>query len=166
MEGDTGVKTPFFSNATGNQLCKVKLITVTVSLDLLDKDIRELQKNLNSYTQRKINLLEAMELGEFEKDEILDRLNKIKCLCSEDEARLNDLLKTRGHLTSLANAKVKLNELYDRVLDNLENATTEIKALALDALDIKVYARGTDDVEIKGVIPLELALPTIAQTSA
>ncbi len=105
-----------------------------------------------------------MELGEFEKDDILDRLNNIKRLCSEDEARLNDLLKTRDHLTSLANAKVKLNELYDRVLDNLENATPAIKSLALDALDIKVYARGIDDVEIKGVIPLELALPTTART--
>jgi hypothetical protein len=82
------------------------------------------------------------------------------------EAKLNDLLKTRDHLTSLANAKVKLNELYDRVLDNLENATPEIKSLALDALDIKVYARGIDNVEIKGIIPLELALPTTARTSA
>ena len=107
-----------------------------------------------------------MELGEFEKDEILDRLNKIKRLCGEDEARLNDLLKMRDHLTSLANAKVKLNELYDRVLDNLENATPEIKALALDALDIKVYSRGTDNVEIKSVIPLELALLTTGRTSA
>jgi hypothetical protein len=51
-------------------------------------------------------------------------------------------------------------------LDNLENATPEIKALALDALDIKVCARGTDDVEIKGVIPLELALTITARTSA
>jgi hypothetical protein len=136
------------------------------SLDSLDKDIRELQKNLNIYAQHKINLLEAMELGECKKDEILDRFNKIKRLCSEDDAKLSDLLNTIDHLTSLANAKVKLNELYDRVLGNLENATPEIKALALDAPVIKVYARGTDDVEIKGVIPLELALPTTARTSA
>ena len=52
------------------------------------------------------------------------------------------------------------------MLDNLQNATPETKSLALDALDIKVYARGIDDVEIKGVIPLELALPTTGQTSA
>jgi hypothetical protein len=56
----------------------------TASLDSLDKDIRELQKNLNNYAQRKVNLLEAMELGEFEKNEILDRLNNIKRLYSED----------------------------------------------------------------------------------
>ena len=65
---------------------------------------------------------------------------------------------------SKANAKVKLSELYERVVENLQHSTPEIKVLALDAMDIKVYARGTDDVEIQGVIPLELALPTTAQT--
>ena len=80
----------------------------------------------------------------------------------EAEARLNDLLKTRGNLTSLMDAKVKLSQLYDRVLENVQHSTPEIKALALDALDIKVYAQGTDNVEIQGVIPLEL--PTIART--
>jgi hypothetical protein len=34
----------------------------------------------------------------------------------------------------------------------------------MDALDIKVYAKGSDNVEIRGVIPLELALPKTAQT--
>jgi len=136
------------------------------NLDSLDNDIRALEKSLKKYQQHKRNLLEAIEFGEFEKDEILDRMNKIKRLSTEDEVKLNDLIKTRDHLTSLANAKVKLNELYDKVLDNLANATPEIKSLALDALDIKVYARAIDDVEIKGVIPLELALPTTVRTWA
>jgi len=43
-------------------------------------------------------------------------------------------------------------------------STAEIKRLAFDALDIKVYA-SRDKTEIRGVIPLE-SLPTIAQTSA
>jgi len=64
---------------------------------------------------------------------------------------------------SKANAKVKLSELYERVVENLQHSTPEIKVLALDAMDIKVYARGTDVVEIQDVIPLELALPTTAQ---
>jgi hypothetical protein len=72
---------------------------------------------------------------------------------------------TREHLTSLANAKVKLSELYNQVLENLLHSTSEIKRLAFDALDIKVYA-SRDKTEIRGVIPLELALPTTARTSA
>ncbi|MDO8567156.1 MAG: recombinase family protein [Dehalococcoidales bacterium] len=99
----------------------------------------------------------------------LDRLNNLKRLRNADEARLNDLLKTRENITSLANANMKLGQLYDRVLENLQNATPEIKRLALDALDIKVYASSESDgpnIEIRGVIPLESALPTIEQTSA
>ena len=52
------------------------------------------------------------------------------------------------------------------MMDNLENPTPEIKALALDALDIKVYVKDINDVEIQGVIPLELASSTTEQTSA
>jgi site-specific DNA recombinase len=133
-------------------------------IDSLDHEIKSLQKILRKYEQRRTNLLEAMELGEFEHDEILDRLNNVKRLRQEDEVKLNDLLKTREHQTSLSNAQIKLGELYSRVLENLKHGTPEIKALALDALDIKVYARGADEIKIQGAIPL--ALPTTAQTSA
>ncbi|MDD5190310.1 MAG: hypothetical protein PHE50_04635 [Dehalococcoidales bacterium] len=78
----------------------------------------------------------------------------------------NDLRKTKANIASIAKAKLKLNELYNRVLINLQQGSTVIKVIALGALDTKVYAKGIDTVEIKGVIPLELALPTIAQTSA
>lgn len=54
------------------------------------------------------------------------------------------------------------SELYSWVIENLVHSTPEIKALPLDALDVKVYARGTDDVEIQGVILPEL--PTTART--
>lgn len=135
------------------------------SAEALDAEIELTEKALRNYEQRRNNLLGAIELGEFDKDEILDRLNKIKHLRTEDAAKLSELKKTREHIASLADARLKLNDLYQRVLDNLENASFEIKALALDALDIKVYAKGTD-VQIQGVIPLELGLPTTGQTSA
>ena len=61
-------------------------------------------------------------------------MNNIKRLRYEDEVKLNDLLKTREHLISLANAKVKLSKLYQRILENPEHSTAEIRALALDAL--------------------------------
>jgi len=132
--------------------------------DMMNSEIKKMEQNLRNYEQRRSNLLSAIELGEFEKDEILDRLNNIKRLRHEDEVRLSDLQKTKQHLSGLANAEVKLSQLYDRVAENLQNNSPEIKALALDALDIKVFAKGTECIEIQGVIPLEL--PTTAQTSA
>jgi hypothetical protein len=138
--------------------------TNTGELSKIEVEIKQLEKALRTYDKRRSNLLQAMELDEFSKDEVLDRLNNIKRLYTEDESRLNVLVKARNNLTSLANACVKLNKLYERVLENLENSTPEIKKLAFDALDIKVYATD-ENVEIKGVIPLDLNLPTTAQTS-
>ena len=87
----------------------------------------------------------------------------LKRLRREDETRLSDLLNTRDNITKLAEAKIRLNHLYDQVLKSLQDGTPEIIKLALDALDIKVYA-SNERVGIQGVIPL--ALPTTEQTSA
>lgn len=135
----------------------------TQSLDTINIEIENLEKNLRNYELRRIHLLEALELGEFGKDEVLDRLNNIKRLRHEDELKLQGLKKLRNNITSLTDAKLKLGQLYDQVIENLENCTPEVKKLALDALDIKVYA-SNDKVEIQGVIPLEL--PTTGQTWA
>jgi len=133
----------------------------TARLESIETEIKELEKGLRNYDHRRSNLLEAMELGEFDKDEILDRLNNLKLLRHEDEAKLNDLRKTRENLAALANARIKLDHLYDRLLMNLHESTPDIKKLALEALDIKVYA-STDKVEIKGVIPLELPMKELS----
>ncbi len=129
----------------------------------LDNDIKTLEKKLCEYDKRRNNLLEAMELGEFDKDEILDRLNNVKLLSSEGETKLKQLLEIKANISSLEGAQVKLDVVYDTVLENIENCPDDVKKLALDALDIKVNA-SIDNVEIHGVLPL--ALPTIAQTSA
>ena len=49
------------------------------------------------------------------------------------------------------------------MVGNLENAASEVKRLAMDALDLKVRVKTLTDMEIAGVLPL--ALPTTAQTS-
>jgi hypothetical protein len=122
-----------------------------------------LKKRLAEYNKRRSNLLEAIELGEFDKDEILDRLSKLKLIHGEDETRLKQLIDMKVNIAGLENAQIKLDEIYDTVMVNIENCTDDIKKLALDALDIKVHA-STAKVEIHGVLPL--ALPTTEQTLA
>ncbi|MGB2827504.1 MAG: recombinase family protein [Dehalococcoidales bacterium] len=121
----------------------------------LDNDITTLEKKLCEYDKRRNNLLEAMELGEFDKDEILDRLNKLKLLNSETETRLKQLVDMKVNITSLEDAHIKLDEVHNTVLKNIENCPDDVKKLALDALDIKVNA-SIDNVEIHGVLPLTL----------
>lgn len=135
------------------------------NLDVMDSEIKTLEKQLRGFEKRRTQLLKAMEFGEFDNNEVLDRINSVKSGIAETEARLTELVKARDNVVSLANAKVKFGKLYERILTNLDNADFETKRLVLDALDIKVVA-GPNEPEITGVIPLELALPTIEQTSA
>lgn len=87
----------------------------------------------------------------------------MKLLCTEDETRLKQLVEIKANVSSLEGAQVKLDKVYDTVLENIENCTDDAKKLALDALDVKVNA-SIDFVEIHGVLPL--ALPTTEQTLA
>lgn len=135
------------------------------SLDVIEDEIKALEKRLKGFEKRRTQLLKAMEFEEFDNDEILDRTNAIKRDRAEVEARLAELVKSRNSMVKLADAKVKFSKLYDRVSGNLDNADFELKRLVLDALDVKVVA-GPGEPVITGVIPLELALPTIEQTSA
>jgi hypothetical protein len=49
-------------------------------------------------------------------------------------------------------------------VEDIHKHDPEVKILALEAFDSKVYA-SRDKTEIRGVIPLELALPTNKRTS-
>jgi len=69
----------------------------------------------------------------------------------------------RDNICRLESSQLRLDEVTDMVLENLQNCTPELKRLAFDALHIKVYA-STETVEIQGVIPLDL--PTIARKNA
>jgi hypothetical protein len=112
---------------------------------------------------RHSNLLAAFKLGEFDRDEILDRLNNLKRLRSEGDAEPAQPIGIRDNLTQLENAQLKLNEVTGKIIENLQNCTPELKRLAFNAPDIKVCAC-TGTVEIQGVITLEL--PTTARTLA
>jgi site-specific DNA recombinase len=134
-------------------------------MDSIDAEIKDVERKLRAYERRKISLIDAIEFETLPKDEIRVRANELKRLCTEDQKRLETLKEARGNLVGLANATIKLNQIHEGVLHNLENATSEVKRLAFDALDIKVYA-SKDSIEIKGVVPLKLALPTTERTSA
>ncbi|MFC1979944.1 recombinase family protein [Chloroflexota bacterium] len=134
----------------------------SIRSESIEAEIEELERKMVKYDQRRNNLLDALELGEFTKDEILDRINNLKALRNEDEFRLNELVGIRDNIYRMRDARIKLDELSKGVVEDIHKCSPEMKKLALDALDIKVIA-STDKVEIQGVIPLEL--PTTARTS-
>ena len=90
-------------------------------------------------------------------------MNQVKVDRNTEQERLADLEKSKKTLQELQQAEVKLNDFCEAIRQQVDNSSFEIKRLALDALDVKVYAT-RDDVNIQGIIPVDLV--TIEQTSA
>jgi septal ring factor EnvC (AmiA/AmiB activator) len=129
----------------------------------IDNEIAMLERRIRSYAGQKKRLLQAFKFGEFEKDDILDELVKVRRDREADERKLQELKRTRAALTALVQAEAKLNAFCQKAAHNLEHCTAEDKKLALDMLDIKAYAT-SNRLEIHGIIPMEFV--TIEQTSA
>ena len=79
-----------------------------------------------------------------------------------DQERLAELEKTKKTLADLQQTEIKLNDFCEAIRQQIDCSSYETKRLALDALDVKVYAtRG--NVNIRGIIPVDLVI--IEQTS-
>jgi site-specific DNA recombinase len=135
----------------------------TTNASAIDAQIKETEASLRECDRRRSNLLPAIEIDGFDKDEILDRLNNLKQQRGQDEERLTQLLQLKANLSRLTTAKPNLSEVSKALIARLENCTPDDKHLALEMLDIQVYATA-DKIEINGVVPV--ALSTTEQTSA
>lgn len=132
----------------------------------LNREITKLERGLRNYEKRERQLISLLGHGEVTKDYVLDAVNQLKRECEADQEELQKLKDTRDRLSNMADAEIKLNEFCQRVRQNLDNATIQEKRLALDALDIRITA-STQCIDIKGIIPVEVALlPSSADISA
>jgi hypothetical protein len=126
----------------------------------IDRDITRLQNKIKGFDGRRKKIMSLFSYDAFGKDELLDQINEINNEKQDDEERLAELLKTKNALLELKETEIKLKE-YQQSAHDL--STGEGKALALDALNIKVYAT-RDNVDVKGNYPPNYV--TIGQTSA
>ncbi len=133
------------------------------SIAALDKDIAELQRRLRSYPAQKARIMDMFQIDGLERDELLDRLNKLRQEIDRDNKALEELRQSRETLTSLAEAEVQLSAFCENATFNIDNCGPEEKKLALDMLDIRAYASPTR-VDVKGFVPIGIV--TIEQTSA
>ena len=137
----------------------------------MNREITKLERRIHSYEKQERQLISLLRHGEVTQDYVLDEINRLKNKCQADEEELQRIKETKDRLSHIADAEIKLNEFCQRVRQNLDNATTQDKRLALEALDIRVTA-STQSIDIKGIIPVEFPIltsstdvTTIAQTS-
>jgi site-specific DNA recombinase len=129
----------------------------------LDTEMKKLGRKIKAYDSQQKRLVKLFRLGVINENAILDELNQVKVDRKADQERLAELEKSRKTLADLQQAEIKLNDFCEAIRQQIDCSSYETKRLALDALDVKVYAT-RDNVNIQGIIPVNLV--TIAQTSA
>lgn len=127
---------------------------------------------MSANSKNKRRLITLLRYGEVTQDYVLDEINRLKRERQVNQEELEKLKHTKARLSYLDDAEIKLHEFCQRVRKKLDNATTQDKKLALDALDIRITA-STQKIDIKGSIPVEISsmprsanVTTIEQTSA
>lgn len=126
----------------------------------IDREITRLNNKIKNFDGRRKKIMSLFSYEAFTKDELLDQINEINKEKQEDQQRLSELMQTKDALLQLKETEIKLQE-YQQSAHDL--ATGQGKALALDALNIKVYAT-RDNVDVKGNYPPDYV--TIERTLA
>lgn len=71
---------------------------------------------------------------------LLNELNQVKADRNTQQERLAELDKSKKALQELQHAEVRLNDLCEALRHELDSSSNKTKHLALEALDVKVYA--------------------------
>jgi site-specific DNA recombinase len=124
--------------------------------------MKRLRKIIKAYDKQQKRLVRLFSLGAIDENTILAELNQVKTDRNAQQERLAELEKSKKALQKLQHAEVKVNDLCEALRRQIDDASNETKRLALEALDIKVYAT-RKSIDIQGIIPVVLV--TIAQTS-
>ena len=133
-----------------------------VSSGTIEQEIKALNRKLKQYAGQERRLMQAFKLG-FTPDIILDEMNQTKKEKETDRARLAALIQTKENIARMGDYEVKLKELCDRIVPDLDNCTNQDKKDAYTYLDLKVTAT-PEGVDIKGYIQPKLL--TTGQTWA
>lgn len=121
----------------------------------IDKDIALLKRKAKKHAGQQRRLVSLFRLGEFNENDILDEMNQLKEDKKADEDKLAELLATKEAILQFKLSEAKLKGFCDTLSQQIDYSDNESKRLALDALDIKVYATRSS-INVQGIIPANL----------
>jgi site-specific DNA recombinase len=120
----------------------------------VDKEITDLHKTMDKLTSREGKLLSLFEVDSITKDELLERVNKIKSEKVEAEKKLTQLTAIKKETIDIKSLETEVNEYCGQLKLSLDNCTFTNKRLALEVLQVQVIAT-PEKIDIKMSVPLE-----------
>lgn len=120
----------------------------------IEKEIADARKKLDTLTSRENKLISLFEVDSITKEELVERINKIKAEKSEAEQKLSQLMSIKKETIDIDSLEEEVKQYCQQVKDSLDNCSFINKRIALDVLQVEVVAT-PEKYEIKMAVPLE-----------
>ncbi len=125
------------------------------NVDSLEKQIRTLEGRVKTYKGQHERLIDLFTLDEFDKDTLLDKMNRVKLSRANDECELASLKLTLSQLHETEKVELALPDFCADIIPRIENCTFDDKRTAFAILKLKGLARD-GQVDFKTVVPFKV----------
>lgn len=120
----------------------------------VETELADAKKKLQKCTTREQRLLSLFEFNSITREELLERVNKVRAEQQEIEKQLTHLSSIKAQTIDVDSLEKELTSFCDKVQKGLENCSFMNKRLALDILQVQVTAT-PGKINIKMAVPLE-----------
>ncbi len=120
----------------------------------VEEELKEINQKLQSCDEREKRLVSLFEFDSITRDELLDRVDKVKAEKREAETRRVQLIAIKAQTVDIGSLESQLDEFCRNIKASLDNCSFLNKRLALDTLQVKVIAT-PEKIAITMSVPLE-----------
>jgi site-specific DNA recombinase len=120
----------------------------------IEKEIVDAKKKLDILTSRENKLISLFEVDSITREELVERVNKLKIEKQEAEIKLAQLTAIKKETIDIDSLEEEVRQYCQQVKDSLDNCSFINKRIALDVLQVEVVAT-PEKYDIKIAVPLE-----------
>jgi site-specific DNA recombinase len=120
----------------------------------IEDELAAARQSIESCSERERRLVSLFEFDGITREELLDRVNKVKAERQEAEGRLAQLTSIKARTVDIGSLESEVNEFCRKARESLDNCSFLNKRLALDALQVQVVAT-PEKIDIEITVPLE-----------
>jgi site-specific DNA recombinase len=120
----------------------------------IEDELAAAKKKMESYNEREQRLISLFEFDGITREDLADRINKVKAERQEAEKLLAQLISIKAQTIDIGSLESELNEFCRKVRESLDNCSFLNKRLALDTLQVQVIAT-PEKIDIQMTVPLE-----------
>lgn len=131
----------------------------------LDRRIQEAKKALAKLDLAERKLIRLYGEGQFDARKVHDEMDHVRAEREVSQQTLSELEERQRARQQLRDKELAIEEICERVRENLAHFTHEDKRLALEALQVQVTVEQEKEVVILGAIPVREMTATVGSWS-